>query len=249
MINKVILAPWHCNICSAPTKDKKVAIKNLRIIASFLYHSARLVDPQLPEVKVEFKEVIVKKDVPIEAVAPSPEDASIAIDIKDAKPSEESKNTKGFYSNMLSAFTSLFYVESSVSSVDANHLYAEETMLGEKNFRYESMQNLHNLLLPLEYFASKDSNRALFTSICREIKSKLSIWLTKMCIVSITYKIREKESRGGDGTIAPDSGRKKLSRQSASRSDVSPLKERISDPSLAPHTSRSRVKTAGGLLA
>lgn len=242
MINRIILAPWHSNICSAPTKNKKVSIKNLRIVASLLYHSIRLLDPQLPEVVVEFKEVITKKEVPIEAVAPSPEDAGVAIDIKDTKPSEENKKTKGFYSDMLSAFKSLFYDETSVSSHDVNHFYAEETMLGEKVSKYESLQSLHNLLLPVEYFTSKDSNRALFTSTCREIKSKLNIWLTKMCILTITYKVRQKEGRGEDDSTSVTGNR-----QSASRSDVSPTKERINDPSLAPLvTSRSRLKTARG---
>ena len=220
-----------------------MAVKNLRIVASLLYHSLRLLDPQLPEVAVEFKEVIIKKDIPVGAVAPSPEDSgSVSIDVKDsAKPDENSKSF-GFFPSALTLLKNFFLDgnQGVSSATDVNCSYSEFTLLDEKRHGFDSLQNLHNFLLPQEYFTSKDVNRTLFSSVCRDTKSKVNTWLTRMCILAITYKLRKGESRGLDESALDPGANPRLP---TSRSK-SPEKERLGDPSIATLTSRSRGNTA-----
>ena len=61
LINHVVLTPWHCSVCSRPPgKYTRNVIKNLRIVASLLYLSARSLDSQLPTIQVQ--EVIVRDE-------------------------------------------------------------------------------------------------------------------------------------------------------------------------------------------
>ena len=63
--------------------------------------------------------------------------------------------------------------ESDVTFADVNYAHIERTLLGDKPHGFESLQSLHNMLIPLEYFTSTEPNREVFEEICRDMRSKL----------------------------------------------------------------------------
>jgi hypothetical protein len=220
-------------------KHKKVAVKNLRIVASMLYFIARALDPQLPNVAVEQK-VVIKKEPPPhvspEKVVPVGETDKVIVEVKDVKPSGEKKSTRIYESTLLyiiSFFTGR--KEALTNHGDINHAYAESTILGNKRPAFDTLQNLHNFLLPIEYFTSKEANREVFEQICKEMRSKLNLWLTRMCIVGITYKLTPPDTipRPGDSrlTSRPEKVLEKPLTSNAATKDASLTARRKEAPS------------------
>ena len=247
LISQVVLSPWHHGLCSKPSKHKKVAVKNLRIFASLLYFVAKDLDPRLPAISVET--VMMKKElplIPLGKVAPLPGD--VALDIEEAADASRAKPKSKYLETAFNAVVNIFSQGEKVfvsSSNDVNSAYAEALLLDEKRLGYDTMQDLHNLLLPLEYFTANEATEAIFREIIAEMKRKLNRWVTKTCLLGLTTKI----SNSAASAEAKQSGSRMSNRartsQSRSKMNSSPGKERLANPS-KPIPSKASLPLATG---
>lgn len=204
LINHVVLTPWHCSVCSRPPgKYTRNVIKNLRIVASLLYLSARSLDSQLPTIQVQ--EVIVRdekaerekaeKDKAEAAIAALTAGNEVGIDVKEENDEEgkTKKEKRDLIKETISWLVNTFSF-GEANGTDINEDHCQRVLLGEKDIRFDSMQDFQNFLLPLEYFVSTDSNKALFESICKELRSRLNRWLTKLSVAILHYRIQLHEA-------------------------------------------------------
>ncbi len=213
-LNQVILSPWHCSVCPRPSgKQIRHVIKNLRIVASLLYLSARSLEPHLPTIQVQ--EVVVQdekeareiaeKEATAAAVAAVYAGDEVGIDVKDEnndeqKTGETEKSKEGkrdFIKESMTWLTSTLLL-GETRGTDINEDHCERQLLGERVIRYDSMQEFQNFLLPVEYFVSNDSKKTLFESICKDLRTRLNRWLTKLSLTILHYRMLQEEGMEDD---------------------------------------------------
>ena len=204
LINHVVLTPWNCAICQRPPgKHIKNVVRNLRIVASLLYLSARTLDPLLPTIQVQ--EVVIEDETETKEKEDRKEaDAALAavvagdevgIDVKEEVGNGE-KLKKEDKRDIIKEAITWFSHKLSLSDMRGtvvNEEHCETSLLGEKVIGFDSMQDFQNFLLPVEYFVSEDKNKALFESICKDLRSRLNRWLTKLSLTILHYRILEEE--------------------------------------------------------
>ena len=216
-LNHVVLSPWHCSVCPRPPgKQVRHVIKNLRIVASLLYFSSRSLDPHLPTVSVQ--EVVVKDEKEVReteekiaaeaAVAAVLAGDEVGIDIKDENNDEKievKEGTKGGKRDIIKEAIAwltnrLLLIETRGTDINEDH--CERVLFGEKLLRFDSMQEFHNFLLPLEYFVSNDLNKGLFENICKDLRSRLNRWLTKLSLSILHYRMLQEATMEAEDETA-----------------------------------------------
>ena len=190
LVNHVVLSPWNSNVCSKPSsKQQSSAIKNLRITASILYLIARSLDPLLPPIGVEEVEVITEIP-PDDTLNELEVGGDAGIDIKDdtEKPDSANSDVKRDHLKEMWEWMKLKILPDLNAKKVVNEMHAEKTLLGDKRMTFDSMQDFHNLLLPLEYFVSTESNRELLDRLCKELRGKLNKWLSQFIARGLKFR-------------------------------------------------------------
>ena len=197
----MVLFPWYHSICTKPSKKRtKTAVKNLRIVSSLLYFVARSYDPSLPDINVQNQnhekdqdqDPVIKPNAvaPLEGVPPAELEEGKA----SAKISKEKENKTEKEMPLLDKLSTIIYnvifniKESDVTS-ELNQSYCESVLLNENRVGFDSLETLHNFLLPLEYFTSNESNKILFDEIMLELRKILNKWLSGICRYGLCKKL------------------------------------------------------------
>ena len=164
----MVLFPWYHSICTKPSKKRtKTAVKNLRIVASLLYFVARSYDPSLPLINVQNQnhdkdqDPVIKPNAvaPLERVPPAElEEGKASAKISKEKEDKTEKEIPLFDKLSTIIYNVVFNIKESDVTSELNQSYCESVLLNEKRVGFDSLETLHNFLLPLEYFNSNESN-------------------------------------------------------------------------------------------